>query len=116
MNAQDVFDKVVAHLRKQNGKALNEVGLCRYRGIDGNMCAVGCLIADEHYSNDLEGNGSREFRIIEALEKSGIPNTPKINDLLDDMQEVHDGCLVDDWESRFKVVAEEYNLKYEALV
>lgn len=47
MEAQEIFDKVVLHLRKQGRRAqeTNEYGvaLCRYRTSDGLKCAAGWL-------------------------------------------------------------------------
>lgn len=39
MTRQEVFDKVVAHLRAQGRKAVNERGDCVYHAPDGTKCA-----------------------------------------------------------------------------
>lgn len=49
MNAQEIFDKVVNHLRKQGHRSLSEDGRCLYRGSNGDKCAIGCIISDEDY-------------------------------------------------------------------
>lgn len=59
MTEQEIFDKVVVHLANQKVKstdgATDEGGICLYRGPEGRMCAVGCLLSDEEYSPDMEG-------------------------------------------------------------
>lgn len=48
--------KMVAHLLQQETPStMVNSDSCRYRGHNGNMCAVGCLIPDENYSQSLEG-------------------------------------------------------------
>jgi hypothetical protein len=62
MKLQDIFNKASAHLTSMDGPSLDENNdACVYRGYDddceynGQKCAVGLFIADEHYSPDLEG-------------------------------------------------------------
>lgn len=65
MNNLELSRKIRDHLTQQKAQALGtENGVisgmqspCRYRGDDGTMCAVGCLIPDDHYSEYLEGMG-----------------------------------------------------------
>lgn len=72
MNRQEVFDKVVNHLLTQNQKSIDESSQCMYRGINGLMCAVGCLIPDEFYNKDLELKAADSIMVKEALSKSGF--------------------------------------------
>ena len=51
---QDIFDRVATHLLLQGRPALNAEGYCKLRGNDGTKCAVGCLIPDERYHQQLE--------------------------------------------------------------
>ena len=47
---QEVFDRVASHLLTQSARSLLPDGSgCAYRGANGRMCAVGCLIADYEY-------------------------------------------------------------------
>lgn len=55
MTEQEIFDKVAEHLQKQGHRALNEDGVCVYRGKNGTKCAVGALIPDELYDSKIEG-------------------------------------------------------------
>ena len=58
MNNQEIFNRVVIHLRKQGRKSHSSNRLrrdeCKYRAPDGLCCAVGCLIDDEHYRPEME--------------------------------------------------------------
>lgn len=57
MTGQEIFDTVLAHLRKQGKASLNARGKCAYRGEGGTACAVGCLITDELYDPRIENWG-----------------------------------------------------------
>lgn len=54
---QPVFDRILAHLRKQ-GHAATTLGSCVYRATNGDKCAVGCLIPEHLYHPGMEGKGS----------------------------------------------------------
>lgn len=58
---QETFDMVLEHLAKQGGPAVNEKGLrsCLYRGANGTKCAIGALIPDELYHQNVEGQSVR---------------------------------------------------------
>jgi hypothetical protein len=62
MTKQEIFDHVLTHLRKQGKPAINETDsgedICAYRTDDGLKCAVGCLIPDDKYNEDLEGRSA----------------------------------------------------------
>ncbi len=104
---QEVFDKIVAHLRQQNAKAIDRNDICSYRSRDGSMsCAAGCLIPDEHYNESMEMRSVRNiFRYWPV----------RILDLLGSMQAVHDQHPPDRWEDRFAKTAKYYDLKYTPL-
>lgn len=46
---QEIFDKALAHLRKQGTASAVEYGVCSYRDGRGKACAVGALIPDYAY-------------------------------------------------------------------
>ena len=54
-----IVKDIAAHLAKQREQSKKVRGdndsYCSYRGDEGLMCAVGCLIPDEMYNVDLEG-------------------------------------------------------------
>lgn len=105
MTDQEIFDKILFHLRKQGKAARDDTGNCAYRGAGGTMCAVGCLISDDMYDPAFEGltasaaypedgcqlnPGTRELR--RALDAAGID--PSQWELLMRMQSGHD-CELD---------------------
>lgn len=54
---QQIFDQVARHLLKQGQRAVVEGGTCKYR-YNGLMCAAGCLISDDEYSENMDISGS----------------------------------------------------------
>ena len=76
ITAQEAFNKVVNHLlsMKQRSVTSNKLGeSCKYRGHNGSMCAIGCLINDEFYNEyfDIRGFGADNIEIRDALIASG---------------------------------------------
>ena len=91
--AEEIFDYVEAHLRNQGQRSRAKTGiirgLCRYRGPEGLMCAVGCLLADDEYDSGMEYNN------IYTLVSDGIlPDIPcRLRPhikMLAELQDLHD--------------------------
>lgn len=104
MNNLEIFNKVEQHLLSQNAKSqIHRRGLdvCGYRGTEGRMCAVGCLIKDQYYSPTFEGESALDAGVIRALNQSGI-NTqePSTMSMLIDLQMLHDRAPVSEWRNR----------------
>lgn len=126
MNRQEVFNKVYTHLLKQNAKSRmvdsfgNELHTCAYRGKDGMMCAVGCLIPDELYSPGMEmgsiaGQGSQANLVREVLGKLGfacdLGNFAGDLYFLSGLQNIHDRNDVKYWKSLLEKFAISYKLE-----
>lgn len=95
---EEISLRIRDHLTKQGAASLADHGhgaTCAYRGAEGRMCAVGCLIANEHYSTELEDQSADEPVVMEALAKSGI--TEDAIDLLCEWQNYHDGQDYELW-------------------
>ena len=110
-NLQNIFDRVVTHLLTQNAKALDDAGYCTYRGFDGRMCAIGCLIPPERYEKFLEGKSATSSVVLTA-----IGFDLNVNDytrrFLEDLQAIHDNAIfVKEWPERLSYVAYNYNLQ-----
>ena len=114
MNQQEVFVKVANHLMAQK-KTSTRSGWCAYRGYDGLMCAVGCLIKDEHYSIELESRGVGCGSVRKALEASGIPDTPVYYKLLSALQDIHDSVAPARWGLVLTLVMHDFKLSPEGL-
>ena len=119
MNPQEVFDKVVNHLRTQQQKAETRTSnggvQCQYRTPFGLTCAAGCMFEDGEYHYKMEGETID--RILEQKAKVIVPSS-LINrlyehrSLLRTLQQVHDHHSMDKWEAKFQAVARSYDLTY----
>ncbi len=116
-STQEAFTKIVLHLRKQGAKSL-DTGACVYRGENGRSGAIGCIIADEHYTEAFEGATVKSVHrhgVIRAISKSGWDTSERTLEMLCEMQTIHDSVDVHLWEGRFAQVAKEYNLELPPL-
>lgn len=98
LSKQQVFDKVALHLLKQNKRSEESAnGACLYRGPNGTMCAVGCLIPDELYDSSTEET-SAHYVITgdDRLQKLFEPDVTR-NFFLGKLQSIHDIEPVDWW-------------------
>lgn len=119
-HAQEVFDKVVAHLLTQNEKSRVGSDCKYYSGTQSNhlKCAVGCLIEWEHYSPGLEGLHVNDYDVRMALKRSGIDvsfefnRTDTVLNLLINLQQIHDTIPLEHWPDKLKEIAEWYGLEY----
>lgn len=115
MTAQEVFDKVVAHLRQQGKKSkAATLDQCAYRGVGGLKCAVGCLIGDDEYSSHMEGTLTHLYRLVahEMSERYQALHQRLFGhyDLLYQLQQIHDMYDVEQWETQFQLVAKDCDL------
>ena len=130
MTAQEIFDTVLAHLRVQGRAAKGADDRCKYRGLGGTACAVGCLIPNDLYDPRIEGLSTSSimagrlppYRASDAPEllpiaariasHIGAEHTP----LLAALQNMHDGILayhgLPALEDSMRLVAGRFNLKY----
>jgi len=110
MNRQEVFNRVYQHLLAQNAYSLGADdggAVCAYRGAGGLQCAVGCLIKDEHYSWELEGQGAWHPDVLRALDLSlGCSITSADCRMLETLQSMHDNDPVDIWPASLARIAQ----------
>ena len=100
MKPQEIFDAAAIHLMGMDGPSLDaDSDACVYRGKDddcefnGQMCAVGLFIKDEHYDCDLEGQGiSGGQAVADAVAASWGQDDLTVEQirLLSDLQDAHD--------------------------
>jgi hypothetical protein len=110
MDNQEFFSKTVAHLRKQNARATFD-GSCVYRSADGLMCAIGCHIPDDLYSQSMEGKLVISLLDFHADVEDLFKNVDQ--GLMTAMQDLHDNRNIEKWEDYFSLAAEEYYLTLE---
>ncbi len=111
MNAQEIFDKVAAHLLAQGIRSDMRCGdgsRCLYRGPGGTCCAVGVLIGD-----CLALTGDRLSLSVWALaNRAGSPQWMRDHVLLlGKLQNVHDLKPPETWPGALRIVAEEHGLE-----
>ena len=132
MTQQEIFDVVLAHLRKQGEAAVDDLDECQYRGPDGTSCAVGCLIPDELYDPLIENVSAiqiMEGHVPFGRELDGpklLPIMARITNLLGTesaallsrLQYAHDTHLADNglliWEAAMAGIAADFALHYAA--
>jgi len=110
MTLQEIFDKVVQHARTQGTEAMDRLGTCVYRTLDGRKCFIGALIPDEEYNPDMEGASVADlcsaYPYIDRM-FSGISDYTLMA-----LQDIHDTLPVKKWEAAFEEFAEKHNLTY----
>lgn len=91
-----ISERIRDHLTKQRQQSKAKYGSCvtpscAYRGDNGLMCAVGCLIADEVYYPELESLCADVTDVVRAMQKSlGFEITEEMIHLCTNWQLYHD--------------------------
>lgn len=110
MNKQKVFNQVVIHLITQNERAFGPRGNCVYRGKDGLRCAIGCLIPDDKYNEDMEGTPlSKKQSVQDAI---SLKMSSLHLQLLVSLQFIHDHTTPHHWETELKAIAKQNKLSF----
>lgn len=112
MTKQEIFDKVSNHLLTQKEQARGH-GDCVYWDRDhGLKCAIGCLIPEDKYMEEIEGHGVSELKNF--LEEACGINThdTDVIALLVDLQHTHDAFDdVEQWKEELEKLKETHDLK-----
>ena len=128
MTTQELFDKVAVHLLTQDQRSMGHfIGhsddrpQCAYRGDKGRMCAIGCLITDEHYDIALESkllygpspgsNAKGSDPYLAVVNSIGRELTNVEVDMLMRLQEVHDKRTVCSWPFELRFWATNFGLE-----
>lgn len=113
---QQVLGQVAKHLLTQNSQATDNFGSCKYRLElnDGTIlkCAVGCFIADDEYSSEIEGSIYGSFSFNEFF---GFKDEAPHLTLLRRLQNLHDKHPVDIWKEELEQIALDFNLNTNIL-
>ena len=106
---QAVFDKVSAHLLKQNARATDQAG-CLYLNSEGLKCAIGCLIPDGHAAQSERLTASNVYVKYDDLAESiGYCHAADAR-FLNDLQKIHDDRPPEDWPRKLREFALEWKL------
>lgn len=112
---QEIFDQVAKHLLKQMKKSyLPGSNVCAYRGEQGAMCAVGCLLTE--YDEAIEDKHISAVIVDypEIAQAAGI--TSNNCQLLADLQRLHDRTEVKHWYYELSRIAKSYALDPKVLI
>jgi hypothetical protein len=128
-SAQQIFDIAKKHLLKQNRRCTDDQGFCLYRSAGGLKCAVGVLIPDDEYHENMEHHMPRVLPrrpyhdkecstnvknrelLNDALRAGGV-DVAEHQDLLLMIQVVHDAEVPEDWPLALKKLAARQSLIY----
>jgi hypothetical protein len=101
----EISQFIYNHLKQQGEQsvrtlALSGISNCMYRQRTSSgktlMCAVGCLIPDSVYTDDLEGKAVYSDLVLSILGLDlQLPGRGNLYLLLSQWQEVHDNCLAE---------------------
>jgi hypothetical protein len=110
----DVFNYVKQHLLNQNEKSVDPWSLsCYYRAQkeDGKvlMCAIGCLIDDNFYSDKLENCSPNDLDVRKAIENSIFSDWEYNVSLLSELQNIHDEYEPDQWSLKLEYLESYFN-------
>lgn len=84
---RETIEYIAQHLAKQNMIAMGVDGVCQYRGPNGSMCAIGCLLTNEQIAQyDVVTEDSVEDFATDLLDTIALPPN-----LLQQIQHYHDG-------------------------
>ena len=109
MDRQEIYNQIQTHLLTQNQKSLMPNGKGAYRGLAGLKCALGIFIPDELYSLDLEGKSVKEISAFFRFPNGPIENCQDMSFLFK-LQDIHDGCPIENWETALESLAYEFSL------
>lgn len=112
---QEVFDLAARHLLTQKAKARiqrdeSSNQRCLYRAPDGCKCAVGALIPDEIYQPEMDQGDTGIDEIISRFPTIATLFSGVDDDLLADLQTVHDDYIVSRWGEHLRALATDYGL------
>ena len=98
LSKQEIFNKVRDHLLVQDGPSVGPKGQCMYRGVDGSMCAVGCLLKDDPIIEEMEGKTITEI-FYPWFRRFFLENGIDLEDkdtlyFLEDLQGAHDDAAI----------------------
>lgn len=111
MNKQEIVNTVYKHLKTQGKPALNQSGICSYRGASGLKCAIGCLIPDNLYNSVFEQKTVSLLYSENLLEEIFPGITEEEAFFLERMQVIHDSYF-ETLDEKFKSLCDDYDLNF----
>jgi hypothetical protein len=105
---QQTFNRIAKHLLTQLEVASNG-SMCRYRTDNGLMCAVGSLIPDDEYNEEMEGDAVSHIAHTPALEKHDLFTMTRLQEIHDNAWDM-DGDLLKLWSEELTTYASDHDL------
>ena len=109
---QEVFDWAVHNTLLQGKKSTklsnNNETACAYRGDGGLKCIIGHCMTDDEYKESFEGES-----VVTLLRDSSIVCDDTVEELLRDLQIIHDDYNVYEWLAWFYILSKRYALDFE---
>lgn len=108
---QRLFNKAALHLLKQRAKSERRMPNteflgCAYRGAEGRMCAIGCLIPQRTYRVAME-----DKNLVDLLRLFKIKTLEGADPVfLEDIQYLHDRMSPEQWQAGLEDVAARHEL------
>ncbi len=124
---QQIFDTVLEKLLAQGCRSrLGDSHIdsyCAYRGNNGTKCAIGHLIPDELYKEEIEGLtvATKWHRVRDCLPLEIQEFGDKNKEFLIELQRAHDQAYIPSdfrqlFQNYMKAIAEQYHLTYKEQV
>jgi len=116
LTKQQIFDTVATHLLTQNEKALCYPGddgnapSCMYLTVEGLKCAVGIFIPKSEYNSDWEHESVTGLFESYPEDMHNLGLEKKYISLLENLQNVHDSYIPDEWDFQLRDVASIFEL------
>lgn len=115
LTRQEIFDRVAAHLLQQGERCIRDempyAGACMYRGDRGLKCAIGVLIPDDSYYEELEYLAADDADIVRVCNCS-----PEDGCFLKQLQDLHDKVDPQCWRPALIALAAEHDLSPAAVL
>ena len=118
MGVTQLISDVKAHLLEQGcrstkpGKYEGSNQDCMYRGPNGTKCGIGFLIPDELYDVKMEGYAAeqivKDYPLIHSAIVHNYGHDSVDNQVLSEIQEIHDFVDIGSWEEALDELIDEY--------
>lgn len=112
MNYKKIFNIISKHMLEQKVRSSNEDGLCFYKCEDGRMCAIGCILPDDHPGLKLHCNIEELLKLFPDLRKVWDIRYKDDIIFLKELQLIHDKQNPLKWKEYLKKFAEKYHIKF----
>jgi hypothetical protein len=90
-------------------KSINEAGACAYFPEQGPGCFIGCQVSP---GEDIQEGNPARYLVMKKIISVTDRNEEDSQHLLDELQNIHDSKIPQEWDIYLKEYAEEHDLEY----